>query len=215
MRKAACDQALFDSAAHGLVVLDESGALQYANQVAERILEEDDGLARGPDGLTAATPALTAALRGAIARAASGLGGGAVALARPRRGRPPLYALTAPLAAETAWLNPAPRRVLLLLRDPAERPPLQEQHLRQLFGMTPAEARLAVRLYQGDDLVAAATTLGISRHTARTHLNAVLDKTESGRQAELMRRLVILADLAGRPPPAAVSGHESNRPGAC
>jgi DNA-binding CsgD family transcriptional regulator len=101
---------------------------------------------------------------------------------------------------ESASPDPAPRKVLLLLRDPSDRPPLQEQNLCQLFGMTPTEARLAVRLYQGDDLVAAAATLGISRHTARKHLNAVLDKTDSGRQTELMRRLVILADLAGGPP---------------
>jgi DNA-binding CsgD family transcriptional regulator len=193
--QASCDRALLDNAAQGVLVLDERGAVQYANRIADRLLRQGDGLAQGPDGLVAATAGLTAELRLAVVRAASGQDGGAIALARPRLGRP-LYVSATPLSAEAAWLEPAQRRVLLLLRDPAERPALMEQHLHHLFGMTPAEARLAIRLYEGDDLAAAAAALRISRHTARAHLNAILGKTDSPRQSELMRRLVTLAELA-------------------
>jgi DNA-binding CsgD family transcriptional regulator len=190
---------LGEGSAHGVLVLDANGAVRFANPTGERLLAERDGLDAGLDGLRAATPDLTAALAAAITRAASGVYGGAVTRARPRRGRP-LYVLTSPLPEETLWLQPGRRRVLVLLRDPAERPALGEGQLRALFQLTAAEARLALRLYAGDDLATAAAALGISRHTARTHLNAVLDKTDSDRQAALIHRLSMVAELAARQP---------------
>jgi DNA-binding CsgD family transcriptional regulator len=186
--------ALLAAALPAVMVVGEAGNVLYANAAGERLLAEQDGLRAGPDGLVAATPRLTAALRLAMGRAATGEDGGSLQLARPRRGRP-LYAVALPLPAETSWLQPDRRRVLLLLRDPAERPALSSARLRALFGLTAAEARMAVQLYHGVDLAEAADRLGISRHTARACLNAVLRKTETHRQAELIRRLTIIAEL--------------------
>jgi DNA-binding CsgD family transcriptional regulator len=191
--------ARFDSTTHGVLVLDDAGSVLYANPAGERLLAEQDGILVESGAVGAATLSLTAALRAAIARAASGNDSGALTLARPRRGRP-LHAIATPLPPEVSWLQPARRRVLLLLRDPAERPELNQRYLQQLFGLTAAEARLTLRLYDGEDLVAASTALGISRHTARAHLTAVLGKTESDRQAELIRRLSAIAELAARQP---------------
>jgi DNA-binding CsgD family transcriptional regulator len=195
---------VLDSISHGTIVLNETGGVIYANPAAERLLAERDGLTVEQGALRAATPSLTAALHAAIARAAGGADGGAVALARLRRGQP-LYALATPLRAENGWLQPARRRVLLLLRDPAERQPLAESDLQVLLRLTAAEARLAMQLYQGEDLAAAAAALGISRHTARAHLNAVLRKTDCRRQGELIRRLVTIAELTAVRAGAAVS----------
>jgi DNA-binding CsgD family transcriptional regulator len=188
-----------ERASEAVLVLDENASLLYANAAGERLLAEQDGLSCGSVGLMAATPRLTAQLQAAIARAARGVEGGALQLARPRRGRP-LYAVTAPLLGETDWLRAGRRRVLLLVRDPAERAALSHELLQGLFRLTPAEAALAARLYHGEDLAQAAAALRISRHTARAHLNAILEKTETGRQAELIRRLAIVAELAARPP---------------
>lgn len=189
---------MLESTAQGVMVLNEAGQVLYANATAERLLAEGDGIAVGPDGLCAATPVRTAALKAALARAAGGGDGATIELARIRPGRP-LYAVTQPLPAETSWLRPERRRVLLLLRDPAERPVLDPRLLQSLFDLTPAETRLALRLYAGDDLGQAAGSLGISRHTARTHLNAVLRKTGSPRQVELIRHLAALAELPSWP----------------
>jgi DNA-binding CsgD family transcriptional regulator len=189
----------FERVLDAVLVVDDAGGLLYANAAGERLLAEQDGLRRGPDGLLAATPALTASLRAAIARAALGAEGAALQLARPRRGRP-LYAVTAPMPAETSWLRPGRRRALLLLRDPAERAPLGLRRLQSLFQLTRAEAALATRLHQGEDLTQAAAALRISRHTARAHLNAILEKTQTNRQAELIRRLAIIAELGAEQP---------------
>jgi DNA-binding CsgD family transcriptional regulator len=67
--------------------------------------------------------------------------------------------------------------------------------LRSHFGLTPAEARLALHLVAGETLRSAEAKLSISYETARTHLKNIFDKTGTCRQAELI--VVILTALPG------------------
>ena len=57
-------------------------------------------------------------------------------------------------------------------------------------GFTPAEARLADALAGGASVREAATKLGVTYETARTHLKRLLSKTGARRQAELVRILL-------------------------
>jgi DNA-binding CsgD family transcriptional regulator/PAS domain-containing protein len=68
--------------------------------------------------------------------------------------------------------------------------------LQQAFGLTPAEARLALLLAKGGGLAAAAATLNIGRETARTQLRAVFAKTGTGRQAELAAYLTNILNMS-------------------
>ena len=63
------------------------------------------------------------------------------------------------------------------------------------FGLTPAEARLALHLVAGETLRSAAVKLSISYETARTCLKSIFNKTGTCRQAELV--IVILTALPG------------------
>ena len=65
--------------------------------------------------------------------------------------------------------------------------------LRCHFGLTPAEARVALHLVTGETLRSAAAKLSISYETARSHLKNIFNKTGTGRQAELV--VVILTAL--------------------
>ena len=67
--------------------------------------------------------------------------------------------------------------------------------LRCHFGLTPAEARLALHLVAGETLRSAAVKLSISYETARTSLKNIFRKTGTCRQAELV--IVILTALPG------------------
>lgn len=67
--------------------------------------------------------------------------------------------------------------------------------LRCHFGLTSAEARLALRLVAGETLRSAAVKLSISYETARTSLKKIFGKTRTCRQAELV--IVILTALPG------------------
>ena len=67
--------------------------------------------------------------------------------------------------------------------------------LRCHFGLTPAEARLALHLVAGETLRSAAVKLSISYETARTQLKNIFSKTGTCRQAELV--IVIVTALPG------------------
>jgi DNA-binding CsgD family transcriptional regulator len=57
--------------------------------------------------------------------------------------------------------------------------------LRCHFGLTQAEARLALQLVAGETLRSAAVKLNITYETARTCLKKIFKKTETCRQTEL------------------------------
>jgi DNA-binding CsgD family transcriptional regulator len=68
--------------------------------------------------------------------------------------------------------------------------------LRSHFGLTPAEARLALHLVAGETLRSAEVKLSISYETARTHLKNIFNKTGTSRQAELVIVIVPLSPVA-------------------
>jgi DNA-binding CsgD family transcriptional regulator len=73
----------------------------------------------------------------------------------------------------------------------------QMAFLKSRFGLTPAEARLVLRLVSGDSLRSAAKALDIKYETVRTHLKSIFQKTGTRRQAELVI-VVIRAMSEGR-----------------
>jgi DNA-binding CsgD family transcriptional regulator len=62
--------------------------------------------------------------------------------------------------------------------------------LRSHFGLTPAEARLALHLVAGQTLRSAEAKLSITYETARSELKNIFNKTGTCRQAELVIVLV-------------------------
>ncbi|WP_018261261.1 helix-turn-helix transcriptional regulator [Methylobacterium sp. WSM2598] len=87
-----------------------------------------------------------------------------------------------------------PHSVLILVDlDDSTRP--STAALERIFGLTPAEARLAVKLTRGDTLAEIAEQHGLSVHTVRTQLAAVFSKTNTSRQAELVALALRLSIL--------------------
>ena len=74
--------------------------------------------------------------------------------------------------------------------DPEKRPASLHDQLRTAFGLTKAEAQLAALLADGEDLREAAGKLHITYGTARTRLAQIFQKTDTRRQAELVRLLL-------------------------
>lgn len=85
---------------------------------------------------------------------------------------------------------PLRRTATVILRDPARRLGLASPDLEQLFGLSPAEARLAQLLADGLSTEEAALQLGVSRNTVRSQLQAVFAKTGTNRQGDLVRLLL-------------------------
>ena len=116
--------------------------------------------------------------------------GGAVRL--PRDGQRDLVVTVSPMPLareEPRWLGPSVR---VFIVDPdGERAP-DEVLLRQLYGLSPAEAALAGRLALGGTLRDAAVARGITLGTARSYLEQIFHRTGTRRQVELVRLLLTL-----------------------
>jgi DNA-binding CsgD family transcriptional regulator len=171
------------------LALDRSGFVIDINSAAERIFDHEvcvrnrrlrlcntqasgaldaliDRLATTPD--TAALPAAPIVVQ--------------------RRDRRPLVIRILPVngAARTPFLG---ARVLLMLCDlDVERLP-DAAVIAQAFGLSQAETRLALLVGGGLSATRAADELGVSHETARSHLKAVLAKTGTHRQSELVALL--------------------------
>ena len=113
---------------------------------------------------------------------------------RRREGRPiVVQALPAPALAAAPDEETG---AILVLTDLAAQPELPESRLVLLFGLTPAEARLAVRLVADESVEEAADALHIALGTARNQLKEIFGKTETHRQAELVALLWRVSDMA-------------------
>ena len=150
-------------------------------------------------GRSTASSVLTSQLQALLARAA-GAGGQPVACAMrlPRpSGKPDLSLLAMPLRVEFEWLLPRQRSVLLCITDPDAIPTVPANQLAQLFGLTRAEASIAIELLAGRDVSEIAERQQCSVNTVRVHLARLMVKTDTNRQSQLMRLLMSLPSLRG------------------
>lgn len=192
--------AALDRLASGLVIIDQSFRVRFVNRVAEDFLRAGDGLSLRNRRLLASDADASKRLDRLIAEAAQCAaggdphkGGGGLSVARPS-GRRPLLLVVAPLPAFSAGrLWRAEPAVAVFITDPEARPHAPAQRFAELFGLTPAEARLAAWLAAGDSLADAADTFGLSKYTLRAQLRALMDKTGTNRQAALVHLLTAVA----------------------
>ena len=135
--------------------------------------------------------------------AADGIGaGGMVAIDRPS-GRRPLRAVVSPVPRHRPGMEgsaPESAAAMVIVSDPESLMVPDEDLLRMMFHLTPAESRLAQRLARGASLPEAAGDLRLSVETVRKRLKAVFEKTGTSRQPELISLLVTIGRLDGRLP---------------
>ena len=82
----------------------------------------------------------------------------------------------------------------IFVSNRAKRPTVPREMISELFGLSPVEADLAIKLAEGASLAEAAGLLNISENTARTYSKRIYSKTGTNRQAELVQ--LILASVA-------------------
>jgi len=192
-----------DRLSGGALIVDAEARVAHANRAGEATLAKADGLGTERDSgarrLRAATPEQTRALRRLIWQAAmsrhdASLDAGGVLRLASEAGAS-LLASVSPLRAGLAWNAARRPAALVLLSAPDEADAPAPGHLHALFGLTPTEAAVAGRIMRGDGVKAAARALGIAPNTVRTHLSRIFEKTETHRQAELVRLLQQVARL--------------------
>jgi DNA-binding CsgD family transcriptional regulator/PAS domain-containing protein len=177
----------------GVIFVDGQGKPLFVNRVAQEILAQKDGLTLTREGFQAANGAATAAVRRYIHNVIQTGNGreldaeSAMNLPRPSLKRP-LSIIAGPLPAGHPSSVPRSAAVIFV-SDPEARADSTPLVLQRLYGLSPAEGRLAALLFQGRRLEEAAEELGISLHTARNQLKSIFQRTGSRRQSDLMRLL--------------------------
>lgn len=166
-----------DRAGLAAFVIGSTGRLVDHNQRAETMLRAGRAIrSRGGEIAAVQTPA-DDALRRALAVACATHQASAVLLPEPGSEHPPLVGLVLPMTQAGA---------LLLVKDPSCAALPQAMMLRQVFGLTQAEARLTEALAAGQSLEEIGEHRGISRATLRVQLRSVMSKTGARRQGELI-----------------------------
>jgi DNA-binding CsgD family transcriptional regulator/GAF domain-containing protein len=179
----------------GVILLDATGRVLFANVAARTIAELNDGLSLHGDGPSASLRAETTALRRIIADALAipgraRRGGGALSLSRPSRKRSleVLVTVLGPTAA--ARLGDSGARAAMFVSDPTATISTDAQVLQQLYGLTPTEARVAAGLAGGLSIRDIADANTMTMNTARWHAKNVFAKTDTAGQGDLIRLLL-------------------------
>ena len=171
------------------IVVDDRGRIVANNHAGREVLRKGDALRSEQNLLTAANPQDDAPLRTALADAiatATAIGfGGARMLRLHRKDGSALIVSLSPM--RSGPLAPWRAGAVVFASDASCVPVPPLEALREIYGLTPAEARLLSALAVGDSVREAAGRLGIREQTARTALKSVLHKTGTRRQSELIR----------------------------
>lgn len=176
-----------------MVLFDAGGRIGKLNEAAARLLQ-DGGLLHGKAGLVSARND-GSALATAIGAACRGRPAGDGARERARQ-RLILHDGDGQAAASVD-IQPLPASLsadsfaAVMFVQPVSAPAGSEASdvLRRMFGLTQAEAALALALRQHGQLGTAAAALGITPGSARTRLKVVFDKVGERSQAALLRVL--------------------------
>ena len=178
---------------HAVLIVTQDGRVEHANPAAEALLARNESLRVFGGRLVGPTPDATDQLRRLFARATSNernaRAGGTGSVTSPGR-RFPLSVTVAPLNDAALPLPDRHRRAMVCVTDLEAPVNVPEARLRELFGLTAAETKVALGLLTGSGPREIAEEIGVSFNTVRTHLARVLAKTGTRRQGELIRVLM-------------------------
>jgi DNA-binding CsgD family transcriptional regulator len=176
-----------DRLCSGVVVSDDGGRVVAMNRGAQAMVRLEDGLAVRNGQLCARRVFETAKMAKLISVAAAagktGLTAGRMLIGRGD-GRPAYVLTVAPLHPGVA-IGDRPLAIIVIV-DPERHSPSGSE-LVELFGFSPAEARLAAGLMTGKTLTEIATEFGLRVPTLRTQLRSILKKVGAKRQSDLVR----------------------------
>lgn len=184
-----------DQLAVGTIFLDENGKVLETNQVARKLLEEKDGIRLKGDTLTVGSNDNTAELKRMVMRALASQRRSEPAMVEALRilrpsGRTDLGIVVRPVA-NSEWIEgQACPSAVIFISDPEQEAQAPQEIIKQLFGLTPSEAAIAIMLTNGMTLDEVADDVSISRNTARAHLRSIFSKTGVTRQTMLVRLIL-------------------------
>jgi DNA-binding CsgD family transcriptional regulator len=176
----------------GVILFDRKRQPIVTNRSAQQILALEDGFALGPNGPYAADPHDNKALRKLVESVFEPEPGreietgGFIAVKRPS-GKRAFVVMATPLLAAPPGSESTEAVVSVHIADPETGQLSATEVLETVYSLTTAEADLVRLLAGGHSLEAAAELRGVTMNTVRSQLKQVFAKTDTKRQAELVR----------------------------
>lgn len=185
-------QAALDTLSPGVVLLGPRMQVVAMNKAAERLVGARNGLLANSKSVCAEQTGESARLQELIAKAVTTGNGAGLETARAftisRRDLPPLQVLVSPIGG--CDLDEGHQvRAIMFVKDPSQRVRPKNETLREMFGLTPAECRVALLLADGHAPTQVAEMIGVGRNTLKSQLASVFRKTGTSRQSQLVRLL--------------------------
>jgi DNA-binding CsgD family transcriptional regulator len=190
-----------DMLPHGVVVMGPSRQVLHVNSAAVDVLASNDGLRLCGRSIEVAHVPTDHTLQVSISEALFGQraggtrGGNSFVVSRPSDKRPYIVHVI-PMVMPFRDFSGA--QALIVIVDPEIQPEMPKSLLKRIFGLTNAEAEVALRAATGRGLSIIADELALSTATVKTHLQRVFEKTDTHRQAELARLLLTVDPLTRR-----------------
>jgi DNA-binding CsgD family transcriptional regulator/PAS domain-containing protein len=184
-----------DQMAVGTIILDDAGKVLRTNQVADRLIQEKDGIKLVNDGLQIGTARDTQEFRRLVKQSLLSQKSSnpsvveALRVQRPS-GRADLGIIVRSVPLSDWSEGKQCPAVVIFISDPEQQSSAPQEIVRALFDFTPAETQLAMLLANGLTLDEASEELGISRNTSRAHLRSTFSKTGVTRQTMLVRLIL-------------------------
>jgi len=184
-----------DSIGTAIAKLNENGQIMYRNEAAEDLFARNDGLSERDGRLIAHTAGDQSVLEQAIRRAAASREPHASAVAI-RRSTGDVYACS----LMPVFLD-GHRTTLLIVKDPSFRDTSLAGRLRAIYGLTDAEAQVAIAIANGATVDGIAAERNTRAETVRTQFKSLALKMGCRRQNEvagLVHGLPLLNSSANR-----------------
>lgn len=171
------------------------GKVKWINQAAKDHLKTFKGLAISGSILRASRPSLDKKLRDAIARAAKLRNYAEFNKVNAGADRPISYPVLLGEddngAVLLCFVQIAEGSIYVSFgNDPTLKAQIEMAGV--LYGLSRAQMDIAIKVANGSDLAEAASQMGISINTARTHMRRMFDKTDARSQIDLLRLFLSL-----------------------
>ena len=185
-----------DAIAAAMFIVDAKAHLLHHNRAADTLLHAREGVACNGGILDLGSSAVNSRLECAL-RSASEPQGRAATFTLALPGAGPFQVLVTPLHPAhdlaTSWQMPL---VLVIISDTHQMSEAAAGRMRQMYGLTPAEARLVGEVTDGKTLAEIAEQRAVSVSTLRSQLVATFGKTGVRRQVDLVRLVTALTQVA-------------------
>ncbi|MBE7638114.1 hypothetical protein GUA87_14750 [Sneathiella sp. P13V-1] len=175
----------------GVILVTATSQVLFMNGKAKNYLDQGDGLKVDQNricraALSSENKQLSNLLQSVLNQESEEATDGEFAMSVTREQKDtPLTVMVAPIGTGIAG-----KGAVLFVSDPSEPVELSIDAICGLYGLTPAEGRLALGLTNGYKLDDLAEEWNVSMHTVRSQLRQIFRKTDTSRQSELVKLIL-------------------------